>query len=203
MPSETIFTLPESRRTTLKTMTLRETRVEDEYLAAAAAARVNDGRTADDELVRRAIVAVDGDPVVQPFLDFDTWNTATLGFAVAKFKEINGVTADELAQLLKTEEECGGRDGKLVCRFCFDGIERVDLQSITLRETDGKDGYRARHLAQKAGPGVTAYDELLRLGVVAVDDTEVGQPFAALDQLSTRTRQFLQRAFTEINSLFL
>ena len=198
----TTFELPLSKRASIRTLTLRETLVEDEYLASAAAARVNDGRTADDELVRRAIVEIDGAPVPTPLSEFDTWSTATISFAVLKFKELNGVTSDEMAAFLKTEEEGEARAGKTVFRFRLDGLERVSIKSVTLRETDGRDGYRARHLAQKAGPGVTAYDELLRLSIVEVDGVDVEQPYAEMDQWTTRTRQFVQRAFTELNSLF-
>jgi len=81
-------------------------------------------------------------------------------------------------------------------------LERVDVESIVVRELRGRDERTARVNAEARGKDSTIIQELVRMSIVVVDDVpvEVGVGCAAyVDDWSTRTRAFAFAAYTQIN----
>lgn len=90
--------LPE--RCNIKSVSIRETTGVDERNAALAAEAK---KTATyPELIRLAIVAVDGQPVSPPgAVDFDNWNSRTRKAVGLLFDRINDVAAAEMDPLFE------------------------------------------------------------------------------------------------------
>lgn len=84
---------------------MREVDGRDEEIAANMAKAKGGSATSGEEMVRLAIVAVNGKPVKQPYLQFDTWNQRARSFALKAFNELNGYTKDEEEAFLATAEE--------------------------------------------------------------------------------------------------
>jgi hypothetical protein len=91
--------------TELKTFHMREVDGRDEELAANWAKNKGGAASSSEELVRLSIVAVNGDPIQQPYLKFDTWNQRARAFALRAFNDLNGFSDKEAADFLETAEE--------------------------------------------------------------------------------------------------
>jgi hypothetical protein len=211
--TETVI-LPEGARARIKTITICETDGEAEYLASAAAERARDGRSQEDELLRRAIVAVDDEPAQQPYFALDGWSVATVAHVRAKFNELNGVTEEEVKQVLQgAKERHEDESGCAVFEFNLEQVGRVSVGEVFIREATARDGYRARMESKKRGAGVSELDELMRMCVVKFSVPaespgegvvyEDGPPDAEVwARWTTRTRQLISAAFLDVNSLF-
>lgn len=79
------------------------------------------------------------------------------------------------------------------------GKRRVDVESITIREVNGKDEELAETWSQAKGKQGNTLVELLRLSIVKVNGVAVPQPFGDFDGWNSRTRKFAMDAFAEIN----
>lgn len=84
---------------------MREVDGTDEEFAANQAKGKGGAASAAEEMVRLSIVAVNGQPVAQPYLKFDKWNQRARSFALKAFNDLNGFTSDEGENFLKTAEE--------------------------------------------------------------------------------------------------
>jgi len=82
-----------------KEVILRETNGVDEQQAARLADIRGDASSLAAELVRRSIVSVDGDLAVQPFTQFDEWNTKTRNVVLKCYERLNTLSEEELAFL--------------------------------------------------------------------------------------------------------
>jgi hypothetical protein len=51
-------------------------------------------------LLADAIVRVDGQPVVTPYVQWEDWNTRTQGFIEAAYDKLNGITKAEMDRFL-------------------------------------------------------------------------------------------------------
>lgn len=89
----------------LKSFHMREVDGRDEEIAANVAKSKGGSASASEEMIRLAIVAVNGEPVPQPYLKFDLWNQRARAFALKAFNELNGFTAEESDTFLGTAEE--------------------------------------------------------------------------------------------------
>lgn len=89
------FTLPKGYN--FKELIMRETCGLDEQIAARVADSRGEASNVAVEMVRRSIVAVDGAPVVQPFLQFDNWNTRTRQFVLKAYEQMNSVPEEDIA----------------------------------------------------------------------------------------------------------
>lgn len=89
----------------LKDFHMREVNGQDEELAANWAKQKGGAASSSEEMVRLAIVAVNGEPVKQPYLQFDVWNQRARSFALKAFNELNGFNGDEGDRFLGTAEE--------------------------------------------------------------------------------------------------
>ncbi len=87
------FELP--AKCNVKTISIRETDGKDESEAAEMAEAKGKSRTVTDELVRLAIVKVNGKPVPKPFSDYDHWNTKTRRAVFMAWLSVNGMDEKE------------------------------------------------------------------------------------------------------------
>ena len=95
--------------TQIVTITLREVNGLDEESAANSAKARGGSVTTGEELIRISVVAVNGSPVTQPYLAFDTINTRGRAFIMRAFNEINGMSTKEGDDFLAT---AGGTDNE-------------------------------------------------------------------------------------------
>lgn len=98
------FELPADRgpkRCNIHSVTIRESNGDDEALASMTAEAKGKQGSVHIETVRASIVAVDGKPVSQPFLDFDKWNTRTRRIVSEYWSSINGTDTEELGNFIK------------------------------------------------------------------------------------------------------
>ena len=56
------------------------------------------------ELVRLAIVTVDGEKVAQPFRDIDKWNSRTRALLMKAFEQMNELPDEQVASFLAMSE---------------------------------------------------------------------------------------------------
>ena len=89
----------------LRSFVMREIDGRDEEVAAGYVKAKNDNTTVTEEMVRLSIVSVNDQPVPQPYLAFDTWNSRARIFAVKAFNEVNGMTSKEEDDFFGTAEE--------------------------------------------------------------------------------------------------
>lgn len=59
-----------------------------------------------EEMVRLAIVEVDGQAVTQPYTEVSSWNSRTLQLLTLAFNELNQATDSEAAAFLAAGKEC-------------------------------------------------------------------------------------------------
>lgn len=91
--------------TVLESFHMREIDGRDEELAAGMAAAKGGQATGSEEMVRLAIVAVNGKPVQQPYLGFDVWNQRARSLSLKAFRTLNSHTEKEGDDFLATAEE--------------------------------------------------------------------------------------------------
>ena len=91
--------------TPLREFHMREVDGRDEEVAANTAKMKGGAASSSEEMIRLAIVAVNGEPVQQPYLKFDIWNQRARAFALKAFNDLNGFTQDESDLFLGTAEE--------------------------------------------------------------------------------------------------
>ena len=97
------FPLPPStghKSVNCKSISLREVTGTDEALAATIAEAKGKSGSTFNELLRLAIVKVDGKNVEQPFTDMDRWNSRTRRFLLDAFNSMNGASAKETEDFL-------------------------------------------------------------------------------------------------------
>lgn len=95
----------------IKSFAMREVNGQDEETAANFAKAKGGSVTPAEEMVRLSITEVNGSPVKQPFLEFDTWNTRTRAFALQAFRNLNGTTEEETDAFLATAVPVDGSQG--------------------------------------------------------------------------------------------
>jgi hypothetical protein len=87
------------RPLSIKSFTIRETDGKDEDAAAIVARARGGTATVMEELVKRAIMFVDGQPVNHtegvPFEAWDGWNSATRSFVTNAFQSVNGFMKED------------------------------------------------------------------------------------------------------------
>lgn len=88
----------------LRDFHMREVNGVDEELAANTAKAKGGSATNMEELTRLSIVAVNGKPVAQPYLQFDGWNSKARALALRAFAEINSINNDEADSFAGTAE---------------------------------------------------------------------------------------------------
>lgn len=93
------------RRVDISSITMRETNGDDERLAGANAEAKGDKEQVGVELVRLAVVKVNGVKVSQPYNAMDSWNERTRKFALWAYNEINGTTLEEKEAFLSSATE--------------------------------------------------------------------------------------------------
>lgn len=98
------FDLSSKKACSVKSFVMRETTGADEENAAVAAKAKGGAMTPTEELVRLSIVSVDGKPVDQPYLSFDSWNTRTRNYAIKAWASINGVDEKDAKDFLDGAE---------------------------------------------------------------------------------------------------
>jgi hypothetical protein len=79
----------------ITSFTMREVDGQDEEVAAGAAKARGGSISSAEELIRLSIVAVNDQPVKQPYLAFDTWNSRARQLALKAWTSLNGVTEEE------------------------------------------------------------------------------------------------------------
>lgn len=183
-----------------KSIVLRVTDGKDEANAARMAQARGGASTPTLELIKASIVTIDGTDIRQPFDDFDAWKTKARRFADACFSVLNGVTDDDARAVLNSAQD----DGEAV-RFSFNGADGKPLpytriKSVTVREIDGRDEEKATLRARTQGGIATATLEMVRLSVVAVDGSAVGEDFNT-DAWGSKDRALLFACWRELNSL--
>lgn len=101
------FPLPKG--CTIRSVTMREIDGHDEREAAkimSARSNIdNPGVALMEEQIRVSIVAVDGEPVSQPFTGMNAWSTRTRRFIMEAFGHLNGVEDEELEDFLKAAKD--------------------------------------------------------------------------------------------------
>jgi hypothetical protein len=80
--------------------------------------------------------------------------------------------------------------------------ERVKLESMVIRETDGDDEERAANQAKAKGGSATPVEELIQLSLVEIngEPANAGKPYQDFARWNTRARGFAQAAWSKINS---
>lgn len=94
------FDLTKYKNLSIKSFTLRELSGYDEtaaYDRAFGPGQRAAALTVQTQLIADAIVEVDGQPVVTPYVDWQKWSLRTRGFVTAAYQRLNDVTADEMA----------------------------------------------------------------------------------------------------------
>lgn len=85
--------------------------------------------------------------------------------------------------------------------FTYRLPERCNIQTVSIKETNGKDEGIARAAAESRGAAGSVGEELVKLAIVAIDGNPVPQPLVAWDEWSSRTRLAVTRAFDRVNGL--
>lgn len=83
--------------------------------------------------------------------------------------------------------------------YKFQAPPGLPFQTISIRETDGRDEQVALETAKAAK--TTYADELTKLSIAKVDGKAVSQPFDEYDRWPTRARLYVDRAWAKINGL--
>lgn len=102
------FQLPQGngkKRVDVQSITVREVNGRDEEIAAAATEAKGKHGSMVLELLRLAIVKIDGAPTAQPFGEIDKWNARTRKLALDAYISINGTTKEESEAFLASAEE--------------------------------------------------------------------------------------------------
>jgi hypothetical protein len=86
--------------TAITSFALREVDGQDEDIAANTAKAKGGSTTSTEELVRLSVVEVNGQPVKQPYLEFDLWNSRARAFALKAWGSINSASEAELEGFL-------------------------------------------------------------------------------------------------------
>jgi len=94
---------------TITSFTLREVDGQDEEIAAAAAKARGGNVSSAEELIRLSIVEVNDQPVKQPYLAFDTWNSRARALALRAWASLNSVTEDETEAFLNAAPSANGQ----------------------------------------------------------------------------------------------
>jgi hypothetical protein len=88
-----------------KELVMRETNGIDEQQAAIASDAAGVRSSIFQELIKLSIVEVDGQPVSQPFVALDTWNSKTRALIIKAYEQLNNLPDDELAAFLVASED--------------------------------------------------------------------------------------------------
>lgn len=86
-------------------------------------------------------------------------------------------------------------------RFDLSKKKNCSIDSVTIKETTGRDEEKAAQLARAKGAKESVFEELMRLSIVAVNDTPVDQPYSGLDDWNSKTRSYILQAFQSINGI--
>lgn len=90
---------------------------------------------------------------------------------------------------------------KLVHRKFVVKPGKYNFSELVMRETCGMDEQQAARTAEKSNNAMAMATEMVRLSIVAVDGEQVVQPFFTFDTWSTKTRQFVLKAYEMLNSI--
>ena len=74
-----------------------------------------------------------------------------------------------------------------------------DIESIVLRRIDGRDEQDASKQLDAMNGRSSLFNEMVRIGIVAVNDEPVMQPFLEWDTWSTKTRELVMTGFNALN----
>lgn len=96
----------------LESFTLRETDGKDEEYAAQRAKAKGGDATTVEELVRISIVAVNGEPVIQPYEKLAQWNSRARGLVVTAWRSLNTISDKEDTDFLAAAEEHSAAEEK-------------------------------------------------------------------------------------------
>jgi len=83
--------------------------------------------------------------------------------------------------------------------FPFDGIRRMSIKSVTIRELIGDNEIAARFRAGEDTKGIAM--ELVADSIVEVNGQLVDVPFSGWKQWTTRTLDMVRMCFNEVNGL--
>jgi hypothetical protein len=86
-------------------------------------------------------------------------------------------------------------------RFPLKGRRGAQIESITIRETNGVDEELAAKQAKARGDGANDVEELVRLSIDEVDDKPVKQPFMGFDLWNSKTRGYALMAWKHVNAV--
>lgn len=95
-------------KTRLESFTLREIDGSDEEYVATRAKALGDETNLGEEMIRISIVAVNDEPVQQPY-SLKTWNAPARALLATAWRELNAVTPEEEDDFLS---EAVGDDGE-------------------------------------------------------------------------------------------
>jgi hypothetical protein len=74
-----------------------------------------------------------------------------------------------------------------------------DIETITIRETTGKDEAQAALNSRAKGKHGVFVDEMIRLSIAKVDGKEVEQPFNDIEEWSSKTRAWVLKGYFKVN----
>lgn len=97
------FSLPEGYN--CKEFVMRETCGLDEQQAARIVESRGGASDIVQEMIRRSIVAVDGEKVAQPYFELDNWNTRTRQFVLKAYEAMNSVPEVDIALFQSASEQ--------------------------------------------------------------------------------------------------
>lgn len=88
-----------------KELIVRETCGHDEQAAARVSSMRGSASDVGTEMVRRSVVAVDGEVVVQPYLQLDGWPSRERQFILKAYEELNAPPPEDIAVFQAASEE--------------------------------------------------------------------------------------------------
>jgi hypothetical protein len=198
-----IYDLSQHQAVSIHTVSLRQTNGHDERQA-------HDGAAAQDyerQLILRAIVAVNGQPVGRKPEGHTTWSRKTWRVLTALFNIVNGVTVEEVKQLLgsvriesrgyvyTTVADPDTTDPTILL------VERAGFAELVIRELVATD--EAAALKQAAGDAIAETEARVARSIVSVNGRALDPAEAATwyHEASTRTRILVERCYAAINEL--
>lgn len=127
--AEKTFKFPKG--SAVSTITMRETNGIDEQAAALQADARGERSTIYAELVRLSVVAVDGKPVIQPFVELEQWTSVMRALVNDGYTHLNDLKeADKIAFLLGVEDEVAAPDEVPVASGEIQSLEEARSRTI-------------------------------------------------------------------------
>jgi hypothetical protein len=84
---------------------VRETNGIDEQAAALAASTKGGQASVYTELVRQAIVEVNGQKIQQPYMELEQWNSKTRALLMKAYEQVNELPDEQLSVFLAASED--------------------------------------------------------------------------------------------------